>query len=522
MSIPHLAEDGGGQYLVVDDKPFFAVGGEFHNSSGSDPSWMDRMVWPAVRDLGATFFLTGAYWDLIEPEEGVYDFSLIDAVIDQARREGVHIGFLWFASWKNGTSDYLPQWLKADRSRFTIVVDENGKPVYVPHRFPFYTISPLSEEVMKLDARAFGKLMAHIKEYDSEQTTVIMMQVENEIGIWGGLVTRDYSEPATAFFNSEVPAEVAAHYNVSGTWPEAFGAGAGHQMMAYCYAKYVEQVTQAGKKEYPIPMYVNAVVGTGPFLPVGGPDGKALEMWKLMAPTVDWISPDLYSPEFKQISADYIKYGNSFFLPETTCGRNTAGNFIYALGGRNCFGFNPFAIERMFFSDEDYKPGPNTNQGGRILPERHHEGRDIKMAYAYGRALWPEIRKAYAEGRVKAFLQEDSDPQPVRAPGDIIEMQDYRFEIYYGFLGADPYNSNAGGLIIERGKNEFLLFAVNCMIEYKPRLDLPGDVFMTDKYEWRVVDGELVKGRCLNGDERGSLGGPNFPWVVSFKLDYIP
>lgn len=522
MSIPCLMEDGGGKYLVVDGKPFLALGGELHNSSGSDLEYMDRVVWPALRRLGGNFYLTPAYWDLMEPEEGVYDFTLVDGIIAQARREGVHLGILWFGAWKNGTSDYVPLWLKADKNRFTIVVDENGKPIYQPRLSQFYTMSPLSEELKALDAKAFAALMRHLKEVDGEETTVIMMQVENEVGVWGGI--RDYSAPSEKMYRSEVPAEVAARFNVSGTWKEAFGENAPNQMMAYQYAKYVDFIAAAGKAEYPLPMYVNAVVGGGSFAPAGGPDGRSHEMWKAFAPHIDWLSPDLYAPDFKGISGEFVRFGNPFFVPETGGGKNSAGNFIYAMGARNCIGFNPFAIERLFMDNEYYEANPNTLGGGHPFPERHGEGQDLKKAYEIGQVLFPELRKAFAEGRVKAFLQQDSDPKGMmmRGPQDYIEMQDYRFAINYGFSASSPFASNAAGLIIERGKDEFLLFAVNCLIDIKPLSSEPGDVFVTDKHEWYVKDGKLLKGRSLNGDERAALGAGNHPQLISFRLEYMP
>jgi len=55
---------------------------------------MDRVVWPSLRQLGAGFYLAPVYWELLEPQEGVFDLELVDGLIDQARREGVRLGLL--------------------------------------------------------------------------------------------------------------------------------------------------------------------------------------------------------------------------------------------------------------------------------------------------------------------------------------------------------------------------------------------------------------------------------------------
>ncbi|HJX72107.1 MAG TPA: hypothetical protein VJ346_09150 [Bacteroidales bacterium] len=60
--------------------------------------------------------------------------------------------------------------------------------------------------VLAADAGAFAQMMKHIKETDSLYQTVIMIQVQNEVGILGS--TRDFSDSANEAFNSPVPAEL--------------------------------------------------------------------------------------------------------------------------------------------------------------------------------------------------------------------------------------------------------------------------------------------------------------------------
>ena len=48
--------------------------------------------------------------------------------------------------------------------------------------------------------------MKHLREIDGDKHTVIMIQVENEIGMIRS--ARDHSEPATKLFTSAVPSEL--------------------------------------------------------------------------------------------------------------------------------------------------------------------------------------------------------------------------------------------------------------------------------------------------------------------------
>ena len=135
----------------------------------------------------------------------------------------------------------------------------------------------------------------------------------------------------------------------TGTWEEVFGNG--YESKAYCtvwqYASYINHVAEAGKAEYPLPMYCNCWLvqkeeDLPGVYPNGGPVDIVMDIWKAAAPAVDFLSPDIYLPNFKSIVADYYRYDNPLFIPEVRMNHAWA---MYAFGQYGAMGFSPFGIE---------------------------------------------------------------------------------------------------------------------------------------------------------------------------------
>ena len=333
---PSLAEAGTATQLIVDGKPFLALAGELSNNSATSLEYM-KPVWPKLVEAKLNTVLAGVSWAQIEPQEGKFDFSVLDGVIRDARSHNLRLVLLWFASWKNGLSSYPPDWVKRDFERFpraqivggTLARDirqDSGRPrAQIAGSRSIELLSPFSDANRDADARAFAALMRHIKEVDGQQHTVIMIQVENEVGMQGD--TRDRSPAANQAFAGPVPKELmdylqqhkdtlipelrqvweAAGFKTSGTWEEVFGKGrpTDEIFMAWNFARYIGRVAEAGKAEYPMPMYVNCPqfgFGKAP-APVrggqsGGPMPDAMDVWRAGAPRIDIFAPDIYGSDF--------------------------------------------------------------------------------------------------------------------------------------------------------------------------------------------------------------------------------
>src|ERR1051326_5444859 len=194
-NLPRLEKRGAAAQLMVDGKPYLVLGGELHNSSSSSLSYMEPL-WPRLAALHLNTVLTPVAWESIEPEEGKFDFALVDGLIEAARGHHLRLVLLWFGSWKNTFSSYVPAWVKKDETRFPRVQLLDGRGTE--------RLSPFSAAARDADARAFAALMAHVREFDGDAHTVVMIQVENEVGVIPE--SRDHSPAADSAFQS-FPAE---------------------------------------------------------------------------------------------------------------------------------------------------------------------------------------------------------------------------------------------------------------------------------------------------------------------------
>jgi hypothetical protein len=238
--VPHLRKQDTATQLIVDGKPFLAIAGELTNNAATSLPMMEP-IWPKLVAGNLNTALVGVSWAQFEPEEGTFNYTQIDGVIAKARENHMHLVILWFGSWKNGTSSFAPYWVKKDYTRFPRIQIDDGKTVSISG--PVELLSTFGDATRDADAAAFKALMAHIKEVDGTQHTVLMMQVENEVGVLRD--SRDRSPAANRAYAGQVPAELmnylethkdhlmpdlradwaANGYKKSGTWEEVFGPG---------------------------------------------------------------------------------------------------------------------------------------------------------------------------------------------------------------------------------------------------------------------------------------------------------
>ena len=550
--IPHLQKQGTATQLIVDGKPFLALTGELGNNTATSLENM-QPIWPRLVAGNMNCVLAAISWAQMEPAEGKYEFALTDGLIQEARRNNLKLVFLWFGSWKNGLSSYAPTWVKRDYKKYPRIRIKGGKSIEL--------LSTFGDASRDADARAFRALMRHIKEVDGQRRTVLMIQVENEVGVLRD--SRDRSDAANKAFAGPVPKELMDYLQqhkdtlapelkdvwmangskTSGTWEEVFGQGkpdsvdmpiqtnspplsqeeyqtgwrklhwpADEFFMAWNYAKYVNKVVEQGKAEYAIPMYVNAwlqqpnMAWPGTY-PSGGPLPQVHDIWRAGAPAVDILAPDLYLQYFDEVAQRFTRNGNPFFVPETSA---NAANAFLAVGKYNAIGFSPFGIERSVAPDNE-----------------------LVAAYRVLSEMAPAILTQQGKDMIATVLMNQGD-----APAKV-KLGDYTLSLSYvgrgrvpiapepaapagrgqaaqagppqaqaggrGGQGAQPGPAQANAILVASGPDEFFMCAAGggLRVTFTPNLPGPATVGLGDVQEGKFVDGKWVVVRQLGGDDTG-------------------
>ena len=546
-SAPHLETRHGVRQLIVDGQPFLILGGELHNSSSSSRQYMKR-IWPQLVEKNLNTVIGAVSWELIEPQEGKFDFSTVDDFITDARQNHIKVVFLWFGSWKNGLSSYQPLWVKTDPKRFPWVKNSAGKTLDI--------LSTFSDATRDADAMAFAALMRHIRQFDGKEHTVLMMQVENEVGIRDD--SRDRCAAANAAYAAPVPKDLmnylvqhkatlapellevweANGYKTSGTWEEVFGPGkpASVQLygpdltdekkniywrqlnwvsdeffMAWRYSTFINKVAAAGKAEYNIPMYCNAwqqqpgCPRPGEY-PSGGPVPQVDDIWRFGAPSIDFLSPDLYIPQFDWDCERYTRNGNPLFIPEANTGSEAAGHALTALLKFNGIGFSPFGIDGF---GGFRRPAQDTNSTPSVPPPD-----SLAQTYAILDYLAPTILANQGKQTI-AFLQptDDTNAQPQE-----LKLGDYAISVgplinngfggrggfggFRGFGGGPTLtNVSPARFVINTSSGAYVFVGGPASVTFTPNTPDLGNVVLGSFDESALVDGRWVPGRRLNGDE---------------------
>ena len=502
---PHLEKRGEATQLIVHGQPFLALAGELAGSSATSARYMEPF-WPEFRKAGLNTLLATVYWEQLEPEEGKYDFTRVDDLIHQARANDMHLVFLWFASWKNGITSHIPLWMKENQQKYALAETAAGKSVSI--------LSTFCEANRDADARAFAALLGHIREVDAQQQTVLMIQIENEMGLHGN--TRDHSAAAEAAFSGPVPAALTdylvqnrerlipefreawekAGARTSGNWEQVFGKGdyTDELFMAWHYASYIEKVAAAGKEAYPIPFFVNAWlvqpedIHPGTY-PSGGPQAQNHDVWRCAAPHVDILSPDMYLADFPGILRRYMRSGNPGFIPESRDGLKGASNAAFLFGEMRGIGYSPMGVERMLQRDS-------------FVP--------LKEFYQTVEHMMGKITDHQAAGTIRAVWLNGDDPAASYKAGDYIpiitektiRMGDY--DILVKLYTATRFNQAANytgyAMVMQDAANEFTLVGGNVSVAFKPA-DGKGFTGLGRVEEMVWADGAWEASRWLNGDD---------------------
>ena len=148
-------------YMEKNGKPFFAVSGEFHYSRMDDSRWEDEII--KMRLGGINIVSTYLFWNHIEEEEGVFDFSgrrNLRQFVQLCAKHGLYVilrvGPFDHGEVRNGG---LPDWLYA-------------KPYEVRHT---------NEGFMQAVARLYTKIGEQVQGlFYKDNGPIIGVQLDNE------------------------------------------------------------------------------------------------------------------------------------------------------------------------------------------------------------------------------------------------------------------------------------------------------------------------------------------------------
>ena len=447
--------------LMVDGNPFIVLGGELGNSSASCAEDIESNF-SKLHEMGLNTVLVPAYWDLLEPVEGQYDFSLTDKVLEEARKNDLKVVFLWFGAWKNSMSCYAPLWFKQDYKKYPRAYTADGKPLEIASAF--------SENVFNADNAAFKAWLGHIADTDRDHGTVIMVQIENEIGMLED--ARDHSKVADRYFKAPVPEELMSYMQAhkdalhpymserwtangnkaKGTWTEVFGDDiyTDEIFMAWFYARYVEKMAQSAREIYDVPLFVNAAMNSRGRMPgeypSAGPLAHLIDIWHAGAPSIDFISPDIYDNGFKDWVAKYHLHNNPLFIPETRHMQNNGVRAFYVLGEHDAIGISPFAIE-----DGSAEQGTPFVEGYEKLRE-----------------MMPLITKWQGQGRMWGLLFDQRDKERVIRDGDLVMTCRHNFTLPWDPRATDGSEwPEGGGIIIRLNDYEYVVAGNGIVVEFK-------------------------------------------------------
>ena len=532
--------------IIANNKPMMMIGGELGNSSASSPEDVKR-TFSHLRTMGLNTVLVPLSWELIEPQEGSFDMSSLDVILAEARRNELKVVLLWFGVWKNSMSCYVPEWFKRDVKRFPRAHTPEGKPVE--------EASSLSKNVLEADKRAFCHIMEYLRDHDAREQTVIMVQVENEIGMIE--VPRDYSADATRMYYSAVPKQLTDYLKkhqkslhpylkerlqpqakANANWPQLLGDDIYTEeiFQTWTYATYVEQIAKAGREIYNLPMYVNVALNSrnrkpGQY-PSGGPLAHLVDLWHCGAPSIDVLGVDIYDKGIKTWLSKYHLPNNPLFVPEIRLEDKDAMYALYAFGHHGAMGFCPFSIE-------DYPLTTTTN--AHDWKEMDLSQDDQLNAFSIvGSSLSPLVASYQLLRQAETLILERQGTRDMDAvlldneqrEAEIVTPDGIRLTVKHSYtLGWEPGAKDTewpevACIILRLDKEDYLVIGSGVVVTFSPAESSTtwqkGDecIGLAKCEEVTLVDGKQHIVRYLNGDQTHQGRHVRIP-VGAFQIQHF-
>lgn len=520
--IPSLQKVGSSTCLIVDGKPFVMYCGELHNSTASSLSYMqEHRVWDKLKEMRLNSVIATVSWELVEPVEGQYDFTLVDAMMAEARKRDMKIAFLWFGAFKNPMMTYAPSWVKSNPKKYPHAVDDKGQEM--EH------ISVYGTEILKADTKAYKAFLQHLKDTDKDHT-VVMIQLQNEPGLRG--TPRDFSADANKAWKAQVPQQIVDYLKANkgqlqpdleriwakygnkttGNWEELFGKSevnnqaenpirnfTEHVFTAYGYANYLEQMAKAGKEVYPLPVFINASVfgmnTRGNSLGNGCSIPEFFDIYRASAPHIDILTPNSYMQQLDWLGKAFSWKGNPILIPESTL---VGARGLYIIGEYDAIAFSPFGIDY-----EDSELNPNLEKQHRLLAESYDQMQQMGSLITDNLGS-DKMRGIYLYSGRETDEVEMGDYVLTFGPRKSFDIGALMAPAGGGFQAEDQQQIEQGGaLIVQTAADEFYVVGYGFNADVKLKDGVKSKFCGYDSiWEGRFENGKFIPGRLLNGDER--------------------
>jgi hypothetical protein len=239
----------------------------------------------------------------------------------------------------------------------------------------------------------------------------------------------------------------------------------------------VNSVAKAGKAEYPLPMFVNVALNRPDKRPGEYPGGGALphllDIWRKLAPAIDFFSPDIYFGDLAHWCDVYARPDNPLFIPEIANREACAVEAFYAVGRHRALGFSPFAVDSI----------------------AEPAGVALAAAYDVLAQLAPLIAES-GRGKMDAVLLDDDAPSTeLELGGQTLSLRhDYTWEWASPARLTRPW-PRAGALVISTAPDEYVIAGNGVIVTFPPGVG----ILSCDEGHFRGR--RFVPGRRLNGDE---------------------
>ncbi len=463
-TMPSLADLGGRRVLTVDGEPFLILSLQWDCDGCFSPDDMDPLL-PHARAMGCNAVALLLYWKEIEPEEGRYDFAMLDHRIEQARANDLRIVLVWFGAYKNGCLNYAPDWVKRDHVRFRRARTADGRDLA-------NFACPTCAETFEKDRAAIEQVFGRLREIDADRHTVILFQMENETGLLGTDRCR-CAECERAF--------------AEGRWAERHPARAAEAFSAGCIAAWVDGLAAAAKAIYPLPVYINCwlqsrtrAAAAGRHYPSGGPVGRVLDIYREALKSVDFISPDIYAHGFRDFEAFCRMYswpGNPLYVAEHSSGPGSRAerNVFYAIGEHAAIGFDPWAIDRAH-PDQYARPLVHPIDG-----RWSEEAYALRDSYVVIRDAMIPIAETQGGDRLRSFVQEQAETAALLDFGDVMVEVSYRHR-----------DGAARGMVVRLGRDELIVLGAGLVVGFCDPAGAPLPIASVERgrfegRQWKVV-----------------------------------